>query len=89
MSKAAKPATIEKKYEWARSVCDYLDRRYDSEIIMKLRKECRCNDGKATANKIIKYLNKTDSIESFVKAFNENETFASLEYISDNKILLS
>ncbi len=83
----SKAANIEKKYEWARNVCDYLDGRYDREIIMKLRKECRCNDGKSIANKILKYLNKTDSIEQFVNAFNENETFASLEYISDNKIL--
>ncbi len=83
----SKSANIEKKFEWARNVCDYLDGRYDSETIMTIRKECRCNDGKSIANKILKYLNKTDSIEQFVKAFNENETFASLEYISDNKIL--
>ena len=83
----SKSANIEKKYEWAKNVCDYLDEHYDTETIMVLRKECRCNDGKSIANKILKYLNKTDCIEQFVKAFNENETFASLEYISDNKIL--
>ena len=83
----SKAANIEKKYEWAKNVCDYLDEHYDTETIMTIRKECRCNDGKSIANKILKYLNKADSIEQFVKAFNENETFASLEYISDNKIL--
>lgn len=83
----SKSANIEKKYEWAKKVCDYLDERYDTETVMALRKECRCNDGKTIANKILKYLNKADTIERFVKAFNENETFASLEYISDNKIL--
>lgn len=83
----SKAANIEKKYEWAKNVCDYLDEHYDTETIMTIRKECRCNDGKSIANKILKYLNKTDSTEQFVKAFNENETFASLEYISDNKIL--
>lgn len=82
-----KSANIEKKYEWAKKVCDYLDEHYDTETVMTLRKECRCNDGKSMANKILKYLNKADTIEKFVKAFNENETFASLEYISDNKIL--
>lgn len=83
----SKSANIEKKYEWAKNVCDYLDGRFDTETIMTLRKECRCNDGKSIANKILKYLNKADSIEQFVKDFNENESFACLEYISDNKIL--
>lgn len=83
----SKAANIEKKYEWAKNVCDYLDEHYDTETIMTLRKECRCNDGKSIANKILKYLNKADSIEQFVKTFNKNETFASLEYVSDNKIL--
>lgn len=83
----SKSANIEKKYEWAKNVCDYLDERFDTETIMTLRKECRCNDGKSIANKILKYLNKADSIEQFVKGFNENESFAYFEYISDNKIL--
>lgn len=34
---------------------------------MTLRKECRCNDGKSIANKILKYLNKADTTEQFVK----------------------
>ena len=48
--------------------------------------KCRCNDGKSIANKLLKYLNKADSIKEFVRLFNEKETFACLEYISDNKI---
>ena len=83
----SKSADIEKKYEWAKSVCEYLDGHFDTETIMTLRKECRCNDGKSIATKILKYLNKADSTEQFVKDFNANESFASLEYISDNKIL--
>lgn len=83
----SKAANIEKKYEWAKNVCHDLEEHYDTETIMTIRKECRCNDGKSIANKILKYVNKADNTEQFVKAFNENETFASLEYISDNKIL--
>ncbi len=59
----SKSANIEKKYEWAKNVCEYLDGHFDAETVMTLRKECRCNDGKSIANKIIKYLNKADSIE--------------------------
>lgn len=83
----SKGANIEKKYEWAKNVCNYLEEHFDTETIINLRKECRCNDGKSIANKILKYLNRENSIEQFVNAFNENETFALLEYISDNKIL--
>lgn len=83
----SKSADIAKKYEWAKNVCNYLEAHYDAETIMTIRKECRCNDGKSIANKILKHLNSTDTISQFVNAFNESETFASLEYISDNKIL--
>ena len=71
----SKSANIVKKYEWALNVCDYLEKRFDTETIIAIRKECRCNDGKSIATKIIKYLNKVACIEDFVEAFNENETF--------------
>ena len=83
----SKSDNIEKKFEWAKATCGYLEERFDNDKLFQLRKECRCNDGKSTANKLLKYLNKANSIQEFVEAFNKNETFASLEYISDNKIL--
>lgn len=83
----SKSADIEKKYEWAKSACGYLEEHFDTDTIFNIRKECRCNDGKSIANKLLKYMNKTDSMEAFVNLFNENETFAFLEYISENKIL--
>lgn len=83
----SKSADIEKKYEWAKNACIYLEDHFDTDQIIKIRKDCRCNDGKSIANKLLKYLNKSDSIEEFVNKFNQNETFAFIEYISDNKIL--
>ena len=56
-------------------------------MIIAIRKECRCNDGKSIANKLLKYLNQADSIEEFVNLFNAGETFAALEYIRDHAIL--
>ena len=82
----SKSAGIEKKYEWAKNACDFLEAHYDPETILAIRKECRCNDGKSIASKIIKYLTKANSTEQFVHAFNEHETFATLEYISENHI---
>lgn len=83
----SKSADIEKKFEWAKAACGYLEERFDQDKIIEIRKACRCNDGKSIANKILKYLNKADSIEEFVNEFNKNESFASIEYISDNRIL--
>lgn len=83
----SKSADFQKKFVWAKKVCGYLDEHFDEAAIISIRKECRCNDGKSIADKLLKYLNKTDSIKEFVSLFNQNETFASLEYISDNKIL--
>ena len=83
----SKSADIEKKFQWAKDVCNYLEEHIDAEALVKVRKECRCNDGKSIANKILKYLKKSNDIKGFVDLFNENETFAFLEYISENKIL--
>lgn len=83
----SKSANIEKKYQWAKTICNYLNEHFDTNTITTIRKECRCHDGKSIASKFLKYLNKVDSIKEFVYLFNQNETFAELEYISDNKIL--
>lgn len=83
----SKSAAIEKKFEWAQNACAFLEEYLEEQEIIRVRKECRCNDGKSIAKKLLKYLNKAENIEGFVKAFNQNETFASLEYISDNKLL--
>ena len=82
----SKSADVKKKYDWAFNMCNYLEEHFDLDTIIKLRKERRCNDGKSIANKIFKYMNRVNSIEQFVELFNENETFASFEYVSENKI---
>lgn len=84
----SKSANIEKKFKWAEAVCSYLEGNFSKEEILKICMECRCNDGKSIADKLLKYLKRTDSIEKFVEAFNCNETFAQLEYINDKNIFL-
>jgi len=83
----AKTAGLEKKFEWAKNACEYLEDHFDTETVISIRKECRCNDGKSIAKKILKYLSKANSIKQFVETFNAHETFAILEYISENKLL--
>ena len=83
----AKSANIEKKYEWAKNACSYLEGRFDTDTIIRIRKDCRCNDGKSIAGKLLRYLSKANDMEEFVNLFNQNGTFAFMEYVSDRKIL--
>ncbi len=82
----SKSADVGKKFRWAECVCRYLEEHYDADAIIAIRKNCRCNDGKSIANKLLKYLKQSDKIEDFVRLFNERESFASLEYLSEHKL---
>ena len=83
----SKSASIEKKFEWAKQACFFLENNLEEEEIITVRKGCICNDGASNAKKLLKYLNKASNTKEFVEAFNKNETFASMEYIAENKLL--
>lgn len=82
----SKSADIKKKFTWAQNICGYLEEHFEEETVIQLRKECKCGDGRSTANKLIKYLKQAGNVEGMVSLFNQKETFASLEYISDRKV---
>lgn len=83
----SKSASIEKKFDWAEHACSFLEENLKEEEIITVRKYCICNDGASNAKKLLKYLNKTSNTKEFIEEFNRNETFASMEYISENKLL--
>lgn len=83
----SKSAKIEKKFEWADDAYHFLEEHFTQDKIIEIRKSCRCNDGKSIANKMAKYRNKSNNKREFVDLFNQNESFACLEYISENSIL--
>lgn len=83
----SKSASIEKKFEWAKQACCLLEENLTEEEIITVRKSCICNDGASNAKKLLKYLGKASDMKEFVELFNQNETFASMEYISENKLL--
>ena len=84
----SKSADFEKKFEWAKGVCEYLDEKFDSDCIMRIRQRCFCNDGKSAADRMKKYIKKTDSIKEFTELFNKSEKYGWLEYISEHRILM-
>ena len=53
-----------------------------------LRRECSCSDGKSTAKRIKGYLLRAGSMREFVDIFNSSESFAQIEYLSENSLLL-
>lgn len=83
LSKSASP---EKKHQWATETSQFLEEHLDTETVMRIRKDCKCNDGKSIAAKLLKYLHQADSLQQFVDDFNAGETFASLEYLSERKL---
>ena len=85
----SKSADIDKKFMWEQDVCRFLEEYFDEETIVKIRKDCRCNDGSSIAKKLLKYWNTADNTEQFIDLFNRKETFASLEYITENKVRFS
>lgn len=82
----SKSANVDQKFAWAQAVCQHLDGHYDAETIRSIRRDCRCNDGKAIADKLLRYLHKTGNLWDFAAAFNQGETFASIEYLSENAL---
>ncbi len=85
----SKSASVEKKFDWASAACDYLADHFDEDTVVTIRKSCRCNDGKSIADKLLRYLNASDSLPAFVDAFNQGETFASLTYVDEHMLHLS
>lgn len=83
----SKSADIEKKFAWAKAACEYLEGHFDADTRAAIRKGCSCNDGSTNAAKLQKYLKQAGSIREFVEAFNQHESFASLTYLAENRLL--
>ncbi|HKM34302.1 MAG TPA: DUF6144 family protein [Lachnospiraceae bacterium] len=80
-------ANIQKKYEWAKKACEFLEENCDDDTIREIREGCICFDGKSVATKMIQYKDKTQDIAAFAKMFNEKESFATIEWISEHELL--
>ncbi len=83
----SKSANAAQKFAWAQAVCEYMDGSYDEDAVRRIRQDCRCNDGKAIADKLLRHLKQAENLPAFVDSFNRAETFASLEYLSERALL--
>ena len=74
-----KSADISKRSAWAKTLCGYLNDRYDEETVKAIRMDCAC--GPYAINGKLKALyEKSDGPADFVKKVNELDPGFSLEY---------
>lgn len=72
----SKSATAEKKFEWAKSICEYLNENYDAKKVSEIRMDCACGPelGKGKKLKDL-YEKETDPVAFVQKANNLNQGF--------------
>jgi len=84
----SKSANIDKKFEWAKNICDYLERKYDKEQVMQIRMDCACGPEMGKIKKLKELYEKSENEEDFTKrAVKLNQGFT-IEYESGNFILI-
>ena len=60
----SKSANIEKKYDWALQVCDFMSKNYDDETVKEIRMDCACGPECGKAKKIKRIYEKETDIRS-------------------------
>lgn len=83
----SKAASIEKKFHWTQSACEALTAQYDRETLLRVRERCICNDGASTAKLLQRYRAEAGSLQGMAELFNSRESFAWLEYVSENELV--
>lgn len=79
----SKSASIEKKFEWAQNICDYLQEHFDDETVKSIRMDCACGPGLSKCKKLKAIYNKSSNPGEFVDKVNKlNEGYA-VEYDGD------
>ena len=80
----SKSASVEARYAWACRVADALAPCPDGAAI---RRDCRCNDGRAMAQQISACIRKGGSLAAGCALFTEQNHYAGLEYVSEHELL--
>lgn len=84
----SKSANIEKKFEWANNVCQFLSGRYDDEEVMNIRMDCACGPEIGKCKKVKEIFDKVVSPENFVDRVNKLNLGYTLEYDGESYFLI-
>lgn len=76
----SKSADFNKKYAWAKDICEFLDTNYDEELVKEIRMDCACGPEMGKGNKIKGIYEKETDPYVFVEKTNKLNLGFSLEY---------
>lgn len=76
----SKSANIEKKFEWAQNVCDFLNNSFDDETVKAVRMDCACGPELGKGKKIKELYEKESDPQIFVEKVNKLNQGFTLEY---------
>lgn len=80
-------ADVDRKFRWAQEVCAALDGAYDAETVRRLRRACRCGDGKTMAKEIADCIARTGNLSDGCALFTAKNRYAFLEYVSEHELI--
>ena len=83
----AKNADVDKKYSWACQICDALNEQYRVNEASKIRRACRCGDGKTMAREILGCIVKAGNLAGGCELFSQKNKYAFLEYVDEHEVV--
>ena len=79
-SPLSKSANIEKKFEWAQAVCEFLTENFDEDTVRQIRMDCACGPELGKGNKIKEIYEKENDVSVFVEKANNLKQGFTIEY---------
>ena len=76
----SKSANIDKKFEWAQKVCEFLNENFDDDTVKAIRMECACGPELGKGKKIKDIYEKESDISVFVEKVNRLHQGFIIEY---------
>ena len=76
----SKSANIEKKFEWAKKICEYLEKSYDENQLLKIRMDCACGPEMGKINKLKTLYQKCRDEEEFIQKANQLNQGFTIDY---------
>lgn len=76
----SKAATIEKRFEWAQHLCEFISERQDDETVRKIRMGCACGPELGKGKKIKDIFEQTSDMNLFVEKANKLNQGFKVEY---------
>ena len=76
----SKSATAEKKFEWAKNICEYLNDNYDAEKVLEIRADCACGPELGKGKKLKDLYEKETDPAMFVQKANHLNQGFTLEF---------